>query len=596
MKNKQRRNLPTKILAYLMTFIMLVTILPTRVFATPTVPTDQTQTEQTKVTVNVEFKDDEGHKIDNPEGLVNKTLTLTIQDESNKMELNLSDKLTGFEKTFPIAKDEITKENVTCTEIEGYDQTIEVQNDPTIQARDTEQQEGETEIPAVTITVSFQKKKVQIPGEVTVNINWYDTDGQTTIDAPQDSIKVYATATTDGATKETFKQVTNGKNITLANPMSDYNEQSFTCEEIEGYDSKVEYTSGQPAARAFDVPATTPTLTITYTKQAVPPKEVSANVTFINQDDTNTWPVDKIQVVAKHGDKEVSNKVDATQAQASITLTLTEDVDDITVVEIDGNGNELKDGSKATFKGKTYEVSITPTDNGYSIVNKEVKKVEPKPDPKPTPVEETRRIYVEKEWVNDSTTTRPENVYVNIYQNGYLYKQVKLYSLFGWKDYIDVPKYDIYDRTYSYTVSESYVPSGYTSTVTGNMYYGFTITNTYNVVEEITLSVSKHWFNDTANDRPSAVYAGIYQNGKNIKTVKLTSSNNWMATVTLPKNDALGYSYLYSVYETNTPKGYTTYVYEAFDHTFIIKNTKIKETVKPTMPENKKPVPNTADM
>ena len=82
-------------------------------------------------------------------------------------------------------------------------------------------------------------------------------------------------------------------------------------------------------------------------------------------------------------------------------------------------------------------------------------------------------VSVTKVWKNDKTSSRPSSVSVQLYKNGSAYgNAVRLTSSNSWK-YI----WSNLDSSYTWTVNETAVPSGYTKSVT-NSGNSWTITNT----------------------------------------------------------------------------------------------------------------------
>ena len=116
-------------------------------------------------------------------------------------------------------------------------------------------------------------------------------------------------------------------------------------------------------------------------------------------------------------------------------------------------------------------------------------------------------------------------------------------------------------KAIKYTVAEVGVPEGYTSVVTGNGSFGFTITNTH-AVKTTAIGVKKVWNdgNDQDGLRPAEVTAQLLANGQVVAEAKLSAQNAWAHQWTDLPTIADGKAIEYTVAETDVPEGYTSSV------------------------------------
>src|SRR5699024_2944057 len=111
---------------------------------------------------------------------------------------------------------------------------------------------------------------------------------------------------------------------------------------------------------------------------------------------------------------------------------------------------------------------------------------------------------------------------------------------------------------------------GYESTVTGDAADGFIVTNT----ELTSVSGTKTWLDDNAEDRPESITVHLLANGEETdKTVEVTSDSDWSYEFTdLVKYDESGKEITYTI-EEDEVDGYETTI-EGFDLT----NLRVGET------------------
>ena len=218
---------------------------------------------------------------------------------------------------------------------------------------------------------------------------------------------------------------------------------------------------------------------------------------------------------------------------------------------------------------------------------------------------ETTEVSVEKIW-NDGDNRdrlRPESITVDLYADGVKVNSLVLDAAGGWHgEFNNLPKNANGDPIV-YTVQESEVPAGYTSTIVQDVYdpegnvenepqaqanvitNEFIITNTH-VVEKTSVKVTKEW-NDVDNQdgiRPESVEVVLFRNGTAYsEPVELNVKNGWSYTFAdLFVNDGRGGQYIYTVVE-NTPEGYTSEVTGTVATGFTITNTHTPEKTEVTV-------------
>jgi len=169
-----------------------------------------------------------------------------------------------------------------------------------------------------------------------------------------------------------------------------------------------------------------------------------------------------------------------------------------------------------------------------------------------------------KVWVDNSNVygTRPTALTVTLYQNGTAFQTKELTitassNSFAFS-FTGLAKYDKYGVLFAYTVGEkdADVPGGYVRTQDGG-----TITNTLDTTD---ITVKKIWndMNNAAGIRPASITVELLQNGKSFEpsmTFVLDANNSWSHIFTgLPRADAKGVAYIYTVKEITAVSGYTT--------------------------------------
>ncbi|HJA27730.1 MAG TPA: Cna B-type domain-containing protein, partial [Candidatus Limosilactobacillus intestinigallinarum] len=166
----------------------------------------------------------------------------------------------------------------------------------------------------------------------------------------------------------------------------------------------------------------------------------------------------------------------------------------------------------------------------------------------------TTNLTVNKVWkdADNQDGLRPTSIKINLLANGQVVKTVDLTAAGNWSGgWTNLPVYQA-GKKVTYTVEEADVPAGYQATVNGN-----TITNTHTPVT-ISKSVTKQWVDNDNQDgiRPTEITVNLLANGKIVKTLTLSATNNWTATVNGLAQKTKGQDIDYTWQEANVPAGY----------------------------------------
>lgn len=159
---------------------------------------------------------------------------------------------------------------------------------------------------------------------------------------------------------------------------------------------------------------------------------------------------------------------------------------------------------------------------------------------------EKTSVTVEKKWEDNDNQDgiRPLSVRVSLFADGDdTGKSVLLSTDNHWIDcFADLDKYKA-GKEIEYTVQETSVPNGYTSSVRKNNSNVWEIVNTH--IPDVTIqTVTKVWQDDNDRDgiRPDFILVSLYKNGEKYDETQLDESNGWKAVFdSLPKysNQAL---------------------------------------------------------
>lgn len=190
---------------------------------------------------------------------------------------------------------------------------------------------------------------------------------------------------------------------------------------------------------------------------------------------------------------------------------------------------------------------------------------------------DTTTVSGTKTWddYDNKFNTRPTSITVQLLQNGEVFqtKTVTPNKEGEWHyEFTDLPTTDESGQTYDYAIQETPV-EGYTTKVNG-----YDLVNTYRNTETTEVSGTKTW-NDNDNKfntRPESITVKLIQNDKEIdkQVVKSDNHGNWTYRFDkLPKYDAEGKAYTYTIQEENVP-GYTSEI-NGYDLVNTYRNTEI---------------------
>ena len=244
---------------------------------------------------------------------------------------------------------------------------------------------------------------------------------------------------------------------------------------------------------------------------------------------TNTHIPEVIDITGKKVWKDNNNQDGLRPVSIIVELYADgEKVSEITTDETSGWLYKFKDVPKYK-EGKEIVYTVTEknvegyttTISGTTITN--------------THIPEVLDITGKKVWNdnNDQDGIRPNEIIVYLHANGSLVETITVTEETNWEFVFEnVPKYKE-GKEIVYTVTEKDV-EGYTTTISGT-----TITNTH-TPEIIDITVNKIWEDNNNHDgiRPNSITVKLLANGKEIKSMQLTSNSNWESEFkNLPKNE-----------------------------------------------------------
>ncbi len=237
------------------------------------------------------------------------------------------------------------------------------------------------------------------------------------------------------------------------------------------------------------------------------------------------------------------------------------------------------DGIKIVYEIKEeyhpdYESDISGDMNtGFVVTNKLTSK----------PVEYTN-VSVEKVWedYDNLYATRPDEVKMYLYVNGEnSFLSLTMNEGSNWFGSFDgLPKRDANDNLIVYTIVEKEAPV-YETVVTGDMFEGFTVTNTYTrEIEKTEIPVQKVWENDDSSTRPENITVVLYEDYKETdQRLILDETNAWKGTFSNLDKTKEGRLIHYSIKEIEV-EGYSSTITKVMDNGFIITNTKEEKEIE----------------
>lgn len=192
-------------------------------------------------------------------------------------------------------------------------------------------------------------------------------------------------------------------------------------------------------------------------------------------------------------------------------------------------------------------------------------------------------INVNKVWEDndDEAGLRPSSITVVLLANGEeTGKTIELNEENNWEGmFKNLPSHKNGEKI-EYTVKEVEIENGYTSTVTGSVEDGFTITNTREP-EKTSIKVNKAWVDNNNQDgkRPDSITVKLFANGKEVsgKVLELNAENKWSGEFV----DLYVYNdkevIEYSIEEVEVGNGYTSKITGSAEDGFTITNTREPE-------------------
>ena len=244
----------------------------------------------------------------------------------------------------------------------------------------------------------------------------------------------------------------------------------------------------------------------------------------------------------------------------------------------------MENGKKITYTIEEdpvdlYKTKITTEEGGSFIVTNSID-------------ENIINIPVTKVWQGDEgkEDDRPDYVNVRLYNGDELVDTIAVYGSNGWKGtFRGIPKADENDQLISYTVEEDKV-SGYAEpVVTGSAEEGFTVTNTFSGLMDITVNKIWETYNGADVNIPYITFA-LKRNDENIPDYSmvqfLKKDEGWTKTYRdFPKYDDQGQKYIYSVLERSDVSGFVKTINETAGPSgpvFIITNKQEYRDIKVT--------------
>ncbi|HEY4599754.1 MAG TPA: Cna B-type domain-containing protein [Cerasibacillus sp.] len=173
----------------------------------------------------------------------------------------------------------------------------------------------------------------------------------------------------------------------------------------------------------------------------------------------------------------------------------------------------------------------------------------------------TTDIKVVKEWLDDHIADRPDEITVNLLQNGRPVDAATIYAKEGKWEYIfkDLPKYDENGKAYAYNIEEEPVKGYKTKSIETTENGDYKITNVRS--EKTEIDITKEWLDTPETEsRPESITVQLFQKdaeqNKLVDTVIIEPDTKdvWQHTFTdLEKYDEEGNIIKYIVKERNVP-------------------------------------------
>ncbi len=327
----------------------------------------------------------------------------------------------------------------------------------------------------------------------------------------------------------TIKQ--NGENydtLTLTGSTDTWKSESITVPVYDNNGVKYSYTLKEDKVQYYnDVEYDHSNLTITNTLSHN--EDITITKKWLDGNNINNVRPSSVEIVVYQNDIEYQ------------TITLNGNTDTwskvLSVPKYDDNQNEYKYTLKELTIPKNNEYSYTSSVDNLTITNTL-----------------NKEITINKIWVdnNNSYSTRPTEIKVNLLQNNNEYEQLELKGQSNennWTVETIIPLYDKNNHQYNYSLQEE-VNDNYKVSYDNEKY---SITNTLNSSKYIT--IKKEW-NDNSNKyntRPNNITIKLLQNNNELQSIVLSGDTDiWTSeAIEVPVYDINGVVYNYTIKEDN---------------------------------------------
>ena len=325
---------------------------------------------------------------------------------------------------------------------------------------------------------------------------------------------------------------------------------SYTLEEDEvgGYQAGVvtgSASEGFTITNAFDN-----TMTITVRKEW----------TLLDSDQTEPPGVDEVRFVLKRYTEEAPDKVPYPDDTEKVLRKDENWEKQFTDAEIyDGEGHRyIYVAAEAAVSGYRTDYVTEKNDDGNVLIIRNT--------------QDKRKIKVRKVWDDDGAENHP-GIHIKVCNGDQTVQERDLASGVTEAVFEDLDVFGVNGKVIEYSVKENPV-DGYTTTITGNMADGFTITN-LKTRDTRSIKVKKEWV-EGAGCEPyySSVYITLTADGVAKDMACIGQDNNWTWTFTnLPLKTDDGALINYSVMEPAVT-GYTSAITGSMAEGFTVTNTR----------------------
>jgi hypothetical protein len=200
--------------------------------------------------------------------------------------------------------------------------------------------------------------------------------------------------------------------------------------------------------------------------------------------------------------------------------------------------------------------------------------------------EATVEVSGTKTWddANDQDGKRPESITINLLANGTKVDSKVVSAADNWSYTFDHLAKKENGKDIIYSITEDAVDD-YSTT-----YNGYNVTNSY-TPGETSVTVSKSWsdYDDLYEIRPEEITVNLLANGKVVKTLTLSESNEWTSSFTEMPEYENGEKIVYTVQE-NEVEGYTCIITgdakEGYELTNKLSEDTDRDPKEPTLPSD----------